>query len=91
MDKKRNMDVMEIVVQNEKLKKWIEEVRQMCTPESVYWCDGSKREYNTLMTRMVENGAAVRLRKRKTVFCSAPILLMWPGWKAAPLSVLPNK
>jgi len=59
---------MEIVVQNEKLKKWIEEVRQMCTPESVYWCDGSKREYNALMTRMVENGAAVRLRKRKTVF-----------------------
>jgi phosphoenolpyruvate carboxykinase (GTP) len=68
MDKKRNMDVMEIVVQNEKLKKWIEEVRQMCTPESVYWCDGSKREYNALMTRMVENGAAVRLRKRKNSF-----------------------
>jgi phosphoenolpyruvate carboxykinase (GTP) len=59
---------MEIAVKNEKLKKWIEEVRQMCTPDKVYVCDGSKKEYNTLMAQMVESGAAIKLKKRKNSF-----------------------
>jgi phosphoenolpyruvate carboxykinase (GTP) len=59
---------MEIAVKNEKLKKWIEEVRQMCTPDSVYVCDGSKKEYNALMAQTVESGAAIKLKKRKNSF-----------------------
>ncbi len=59
---------MEITVKNEQLKKWVEEVRQMCTPDQVYWCDGSKKEYNALMSQMVESGAAIKLKKRKNSF-----------------------
>jgi len=59
---------MEIVVKNEKLKKWVEEVKQMCTPDKVYWCDGSKKEYNTLMSQMVESGMAIKLKKRRNSF-----------------------
>ncbi len=59
---------MEIAVKNEKLKKWVEEIEQMCTPDNVYWCDGSKKEYNDLMSQMVESGMAIKLKKRRNSF-----------------------
>ena len=54
-----------MVVKNEKLKKWVEEIAQMCKPDRVYWCDGSKKEYNTLMSQMLESGMAIKLKKRR--------------------------
>ena len=57
-----------MVVKNEKLKKWIEDISQMCLPDNVYWCDGSKKEYDRLMLQMVESGAAIKLKKRKNSF-----------------------
>ncbi|OGP87300.1 MAG: phosphoenolpyruvate carboxykinase [Deltaproteobacteria bacterium RBG_19FT_COMBO_43_11] len=59
---------MNMVVKNEKLKKWIEDISQMCLPDNVYWCDGSKKEYDRLMLQMVESGAAIKLKKRKNSF-----------------------
>src|SRR4030043_1259969 len=59
---------MDMVVKNEKLKKWIEDISQMCLPDNVYWCDGSKKEYDRLMLQMVESGAAIKLKKRKNSF-----------------------
>ena len=59
---------MEIVVKNEKLKNWVKEVSGMCTPDTVYWCDGSKKEYNSLMSQMEESGMAIKLKKRKNSF-----------------------
>ena len=59
---------MEIAVKNEKLKKWVEEIAQMCTPDKVYLCDGSKKEYNTLMSQMVQSGMATKLKKRRNSF-----------------------
>ena len=44
---------------------WIKEVQQICTPERVYWCDGSSREYDELMQLMVESGMATRLNESK--------------------------
>jgi phosphoenolpyruvate carboxykinase (GTP) len=55
-------------VKNEKLKKWVEEIVQMCTPDAVHWCDGSKKEYNHLMSQMEESGMAIKLKKRKNSF-----------------------
>ena len=59
---------MEIVVKNGKLKNWVNEIQQMCTPDKVYWCDGSKKEYNELMSQMVASGMAIKLKKRKNSF-----------------------
>ena len=59
---------MEIAVKNEKLKNWVKEIEQMCTPDTVYWCDGSKKEYNALMSQMEKSGMAIKLKKRKNSF-----------------------
>jgi phosphoenolpyruvate carboxykinase (GTP) len=59
---------MEMVVKNEKLKKWVKENAEMCLPDKVYWCDGSKKEYDHLMLQMVKSGAAIKLKKRKNSF-----------------------
>ena len=31
-----------MVVKNEKLKKWVKDVSEMCLPDTVHWCDGSR-------------------------------------------------
>ncbi|HNY51556.1 MAG TPA: phosphoenolpyruvate carboxykinase (GTP) [Smithella sp.] len=59
---------MDIAVKNKKLLSWVKEIKQMCTPKNVYWCDGSKKEYNTLMAQMVKSGMATKLKKRKNSF-----------------------
>jgi phosphoenolpyruvate carboxykinase (GTP) len=55
-------------IKNKKLKDWVKGVEEMCQPESVYWCDGSKEEYDRLMTQMVNSGSATPLKKRKNSF-----------------------
>ncbi len=57
-----------MVVKNEKLKNWVKEVTEMCLPDKVYWCDGSKEEYDRLISLMVKSGSAIPLKKRKNSF-----------------------
>jgi phosphoenolpyruvate carboxykinase (GTP) len=59
---------MDMVVKNEKLKNWVKEASEMCLPDTVYWCDGSKAEYDRLMSMMVKSGSAIPLKKRKNSF-----------------------
>lgn len=40
----------------------------MCEPDAIYWCDGSKREYDSLMAQMVAEGRAIPLKKRHNSF-----------------------
>ncbi len=54
--------------QNEKLNKWVNEVVEMCRPDEVYWCDGSRQEYDRTMSLMQEQGMAIPLRKRPDSF-----------------------
>jgi phosphoenolpyruvate carboxykinase (GTP) len=51
-------------VRHEKLNQWVREVAELCQPASIYWCDGSEAEYDTLMSEMVKSGMAVKLTKR---------------------------
>ncbi len=57
-----------MVVKNEQLKKWVKEVSEMCLPDTVHWCDGSRAEYDRLMSLMVKSGSAIPLQKRKNSF-----------------------
>ena len=50
---------------NKKLLDWVAEVTELCTPDQVVWCDGSKEEYDRLMAEMVESGAAIKLNEEK--------------------------
>ncbi|MGC9329638.1 MAG: phosphoenolpyruvate carboxykinase (GTP), partial [Candidatus Hinthialibacter sp.] len=49
---------------NQKLIQWVEEIKALCKPDSVYWCDGSKAEYDQLTQLSVEKGQAVKLNEK---------------------------
>jgi len=55
-------------IRHEELKKWVQDMVDMCRPDSIHWCDGSKEEYDTLMAQMVKNGNATALNKRPNSF-----------------------
>ena len=51
--------------QHAKLTQWVEEIARLTTPEGVYWCDGSRDEYQQMLELMVEGGTAERLDEHK--------------------------
>ncbi len=57
-----------MTVQHAKLNGWVKEVAELCRPESVHWCDGSREEYDRLMKQMVAGGMATPLAKRPNSF-----------------------
>ena len=50
---------------NKKLLQWVDEIKTMCKPDNVYWCDGSKKEYDAMMKIMVDAGQAIKLDESK--------------------------
>lgn len=50
-------------VQNMDYQNWIEEIRALCRPKSVYICDGSDEEYETIANQMELKGSLVRLKR----------------------------
>ncbi|HQI00691.1 MAG TPA: phosphoenolpyruvate carboxykinase domain-containing protein, partial [Deltaproteobacteria bacterium] len=59
---------MSTAIRHEKLKAWVKEAAEMCQPDEIIWCDGSKEEYDRLMALMVKNGSATPLKKRPNSF-----------------------
>ena len=59
---------MAYTVKNEKLNNWVREVANLCKPDAIYWCDGSKEEFDRLMAQMVMSGAAIPLKQRPNSF-----------------------
>ena len=48
-------------LENDKLRVWIEEVKNLCLPEKVHICDGSEEEFVLLSEEMVKNKSFIRL------------------------------
>ena len=44
---------------------WVDKIAQLCQPDSVYWCDGSQREYQAMLDAMVAGGTAQWLAEDK--------------------------
>jgi phosphoenolpyruvate carboxykinase (GTP) len=49
---------------NEKLNSWVKDVADLCQPDDIYWCDGSKEEYDLMIERLKKSGSAIPLKKR---------------------------
>jgi len=56
------------LARNKHLRKWVEKMAQLTQPDSIYWVDGSKEEYDALCAEMVVAGTFIRLNEK-----------LWPG------------
>ncbi|MDA8216064.1 MAG: phosphoenolpyruvate carboxykinase (GTP) [Dehalococcoidales bacterium] len=59
---------MVVTPRNEKLARWVGEMAELCRPDAIRWCDGSKAEYDHLMAGMVAAGGAIPLAERPNSF-----------------------
>lgn len=59
---------MTYMVNNRDLMNWVKESADLCQPDQIHWCDGSKEEYTRLMNQMVMEGKAIPLKKRLNSF-----------------------
>ena len=50
---------------NKQLIDWVEEIAQLTTPDRIYWCDGSEREYAELCQLLVDQGTFLKLSDAK--------------------------
>jgi phosphoenolpyruvate carboxykinase (GTP) len=50
---------------NKKVLAFVEEAKKLFKPESVYWCDGSKEEYQAMLKALVDGGTAMWLNPEK--------------------------
>jgi len=50
---------------HKQLIRWVDEAAQMCKPEHVHWCDGSREEYQSMLRLMVLSGTATPLDEEK--------------------------
>ncbi len=60
---------MSISTPHAKLNSWVAEWAELCTPDNVVLCDGSKAEYDRLAQITVDSGVAIRLNSEKRPNC----------------------
>lgn len=66
--KERHMSTLErhqSPSKNAKLNAWVGEVAGLTKPDAIYWCDGSREEYDRLCQQMVDAGTFKRLDPQK--------------------------
>jgi phosphoenolpyruvate carboxykinase (GTP) len=51
-------------VRSAHVKKWVQEMVEMCEPQAVYWCDGSEAEYDRLCAQMCQSGTLKKLNEK---------------------------
>ncbi len=51
------------------MRKWVEEMAQMCNPDSIYWCDGSEEEKAKLTKEALSTGELIELNQKLLPGC----------------------
>ena len=54
---------------NQELKSWVEEVSEMTKPDNIYWCSGSKEEYEEFIQKMLGTGDLMQLNEETFPNC----------------------
>ena len=52
-----------------KVLQWVDEMKALCQPDNVYWCDGSEKEKEILTQHAVDTGILIRLNQKKLPGC----------------------
>ena len=52
-----------------KLRLWVNEMRALCKPDDIYWCDGSEEEKERLTQLAVDTGVLIKLNQEKLPGC----------------------
>ncbi len=47
------------------LRDWVRQVAELCKPDNVRWCDGSKKEYDEMCQLLVDKGTFIKLNEKK--------------------------
>ncbi|MBO4644143.1 MAG: phosphoenolpyruvate carboxykinase (GTP) [Alphaproteobacteria bacterium] len=55
--------------QNEKLISWVEKMAELCQPDAVHWCNGTKEENDSLCQLLVKKGTFIKLNEQKRPNC----------------------
>jgi phosphoenolpyruvate carboxykinase (GTP) len=53
------------MIGNLQLKKWIQQIKELCQPDFIHICDGSQEEYDSLCSQMVKSGMLIQLNEAK--------------------------
>ena len=54
---------------NDHVRKWVQKHIELCQPDRVMWCDGSKEEHDALIEQGVQDGTFIRLNQEKLPGC----------------------
>ncbi len=50
---------------NQKLAQWIQEAKELCEPDHIHICDGTREEYDQLSRQMAASGTFIKLNESK--------------------------
>ncbi len=54
-----------MICKHNALNEWVEQVKKLCQPDDVHWCDGSAEEYASICDLMVQSDTFIRLNPEK--------------------------
>lgn len=60
-----------MIINNEYVRRWVEELARLCRPDAIYWCNGSPEEYDRLAEVAVAEGKMKALNQEVWPRCYA--------------------
>ncbi len=54
-----------MMTKNKKLIAWVEEINQLCQPDSIHWYKGTQTEYDSMLDISIKEGIATQLNPKK--------------------------